>query len=178
MIQRAVAPAHVHGVEHGGREQAVAGHAGDLIQPGRHRCRVLERPGVVGDDSALGRRRGTRAHAHGADGVQRGLQGEGVEFGGHGGVDRVELANMGSRHPALTPVFSGAGLRQLAWSPDGRWLLISWPQADQWVFVRVAGKPRIVAVSHIAEQFGAHASAGRGFPRLDGWCCQRWPTPR
>lgn len=71
-------------------------------------------------------------------------------------------------------VLSGAGLRQLAWSPDGRWLLVSWPAADQWVFIRVAGMPRIAAVSRIARQFSVRAARGsaeEGFPRIEGWCC-------
>lgn len=63
-------------------------------------------------------------------------------------------------------VFSGRGsLSELAWSPDGRWLLIAWPAADQWVIVRVDGGS-IRAVSRIAEQFRS-----RSFPRLEGWCC-------
>jgi len=67
-------------------------------------------------------------------------------------------------------VLAGAGLREVAWSPNGQWLLATWPAANQWVFVRVAGAPRIAAVSRIAQQF----SVGRnslGFPRLEGWCC-------
>jgi WD40-like Beta Propeller Repeat len=75
--------------------------------------------------------------------------------------------------PALRPdasaarkVFEGAGtFTGLAWSPDGRWLLVTWREADQWVFVRVAGRPRIEAVSRISSQFGG------SFPRLAGWCC-------
>jgi len=63
-------------------------------------------------------------------------------------------------------VFRGAGeLRDLAWSPDGRWLLITWPTADQWVFVRADGE-RIRAVSNVSEQFRS-----RTFPRVEGWCC-------
>jgi hypothetical protein len=89
-----------------------------------------------------------------------------------GDADDVVLANLDSRGAALRRVFSGAGLRQLAWSPDGRWLLVTWPAADQWVFVRVAGSPRIAAVSRIAQQFAIGASP-RGFPRLEGWCCTR-----
>ena len=60
--------------------------------------------------------------------------------------------------------FSGTGvLRQLAWSPDGRWLLVTWPTANQWVFVRT--KPRrIVGVSRITQQFGRAAT-------IQGWCC-------
>jgi WD40-like Beta Propeller Repeat len=63
-------------------------------------------------------------------------------------------------------VFSASGrLEQPVWSPDGRWLLVSWPTADQWVFVRADGK-RIRAVSNVSEQFHS-----RSFPRVEGWCC-------
>ena len=51
-------------------------------------------------------------------------------------------------------------LAGVAWSPDGRWLVTSLPRADQWVFV---GRGRVLAVSHIARQFGGAA------PSLDGW---------
>ena len=61
-------------------------------------------------------------------------------------------------------VFAGSGLRQLAWSPNGQWILATWPPADQWVFVRARGHPRIIAVSRITQQFGSS-------PSIDGWCC-------
>jgi hypothetical protein len=64
-------------------------------------------------------------------------------------------------------LFRGTGeFRQLAWSPDGRWLLVSWPTADQWIFIRVAGPRRIVAVSSITRQFDSET-----FPSISGWCC-------
>jgi hypothetical protein len=85
-----------------------------------------------------------------------------------GAADDVVLASAASGR-TTAPVLSGAGLQQLTWSPDGRWLLVSWPVADQWVFVRVAGKPRIAAVSRIARQFAT--GAGPHLPRIDGWCC-------
>jgi hypothetical protein len=50
-------------------------------------------------------------------------------------------------------------------SPDGRWLLVTWPTADQWVLVRADGT-RIRAVGNISEQFRS-----RAFPRVEGWCC-------
>jgi hypothetical protein len=63
---------------------------------------------------------------------------------------------------------SGPGaLTELAWSPDARWLLASWPAADQLVFVRADGK-RIRAISNAAEQFRSST-----FPRIEGWCCTR-----
>ena len=62
-------------------------------------------------------------------------------------------------------VFRGTGVfGQVTRSPNGRWLLVTWPTADQWVFVRVQGGRRIVGASRITGQFG-------GFPRLEGWCC-------
>jgi len=61
-------------------------------------------------------------------------------------------------------IFSTAGeLRGLAWSPDGRWLLIGLPEADQWVFVRADGR-RISAVSNVSSQFRSQS-----FPRVEGW---------
>jgi hypothetical protein len=65
----------------------------------------------------------------------------------------------------LTRVFAGAGrFAAVEWSPDARWLLVPWPDADQWVFVRVGGAHRIRAVSNVSRQFGA-------FPRVGAWCC-------
>ena len=62
-------------------------------------------------------------------------------------------------------VFRGTGVfdRAVA-SPDGRWLLVSWPTANQWVFVRT--KPRkIVGVARITQQFGRDA-------HVQDWCCR------
>jgi hypothetical protein len=62
-------------------------------------------------------------------------------------------------------LFSVLGtIDQIAWAPDGRWLLVTLPAADQWVFVRARG-PGLRAVSNIAQQFGG------SFPALGGWCC-------
>jgi hypothetical protein len=64
-------------------------------------------------------------------------------------------------------VFAGAGVFDgVAWSPDRRWILVGWREADQWVFVRVAGKRRIEAVSRVSDQFESAS-----FPRIAGWCC-------
>jgi hypothetical protein len=63
-----------------------------------------------------------------------------------------------------TPVFRAVGIRQIVSSPDGRWLLLTWPAANQWVFVRVAAPHTIRAYSGIARQFG-----GGSFPSVSGW---------
>jgi hypothetical protein len=61
-------------------------------------------------------------------------------------------------------VFRGTGVfDQVVGSPDGRWLLVGWPTANQWVFIRL--RPRkIVGVARITQQFGRNA-------RIAGWCC-------
>jgi hypothetical protein len=56
-------------------------------------------------------------------------------------------------------------LSGVASSPDGRWLMVGWPAADQWVFVRTDGSG-LRAVANVSEQFRS-----RAFPRVDGWCC-------
>jgi hypothetical protein len=84
-----------------------------------------------------------------------------------GRSDQVVLDKLSAPRSSPRRLLLGAGLRQVLWSPDGRWLLISWPAADQLVFVRVKGMARTAAVSHIARQFGASGE----FPQLEGWCC-------
>jgi hypothetical protein len=65
-------------------------------------------------------------------------------------------------------LFTGLGaFGDLAWSPDGRWLLLDWIDADQWVFVRTRGRPKIVAVSNIGPQLESSPRT----PRLLDWCC-------
>lgn len=87
-----------------------------------------------------------------------------------GAAQGVTVARLTSSRPVLRSVLSGFGVRQVAWSPNGRWLLVSWPAADQWVFIKVGGAPRIAAVSRIARQFTT-GSQGKRSPQLEGWCC-------
>jgi WD40-like Beta Propeller Repeat len=86
-----------------------------------------------------------------------------------GGAE-VVVAPTGSSRPPMRQLLAGTGLREVSWSPDGRWLLVAWPALDQWVFLRVAGAPRVAAVSRIAQQFSAGGSS-TDFPHLEGWCC-------
>jgi hypothetical protein len=62
--------------------------------------------------------------------------------------------------------FNGSGeFREIAWAPSGRWYLVTWRTADQWVFVRAErGRQRIRAISNISDQFRS-----RSFPRIEGW---------
>jgi hypothetical protein len=51
-------------------------------------------------------------------------------------------------------------------SPNGRWRVVGWADADQLVFTRL-GRPRqIRAVSDVSAQFRS-----RSFPTIAGWCC-------
>ncbi len=68
-------------------------------------------------------------------------------------------------------LFTGTtNLSGLAWSPDGKWLLVGWPRADELVFVRVGSSPKKYAVANVAEQFSPGAQLP-AFPRVAGWCC-------
>jgi dipeptidyl aminopeptidase/acylaminoacyl peptidase len=90
------------------------------------------------------------------------------------GQSEVVLLEAERRAPPPRRVFVGAGeLGALAWSPDGRWLLIGWPSADQWLFVRSHDARRIVAVSEIGRQFSPGAAAALEAPRIADWCCTR-----
>ena len=51
-------------------------------------------------------------------------------------------------------------------SPDQRWLAVGWPEADQFVFVRVREGRQIRAISNVSAQFRS-----RSFPTISGWCC-------
>jgi WD40-like Beta Propeller Repeat len=68
---------------------------------------------------------------------------------------------------AARQLFSGPGaFRSITWSPDGDWIAVVWPNADQLVFVPASGTGRVRAVGNVAEQFGSGTS-----PRITGWCC-------
>jgi Tol biopolymer transport system component len=73
-------------------------------------------------------------------------------------------------------LFAGVGrFAGLTWSPDGRWLLVGWRDADQWLFIRASTARRvaekIIAVSNISRQFNPGARAQPAFPDVSGWCC-------
>lgn len=75
-------------------------------------------------------------------------------------------------------LFSAAGeFRSLAISPNGRWLLVGWVGADQWLFLRLDAL-RVRAVSNIAEQFGGplgERPLSAHFPPSVSWCCPASP---
>jgi hypothetical protein len=65
----------------------------------------------------------------------------------------------------------------LSISPNGKWLLVGWVNADQWLFLRLKAA-KVISVSGIAQQFGAGQRVGplsKAFPASVSWCCP--PSP-
>jgi len=62
-------------------------------------------------------------------------------------------------------------ISDLTFSPDGRWLLAGWPEADQFLFLRLPGVGRIVAVDDVRREFDPGGPGIGEFPRVSGWCC-------
>jgi hypothetical protein len=84
---------------------------------------------------------------------------------------RSELRLLDARGRTSQTLFRAPGeLSGLAWSPRGERLLISWAEADQWLFIPVAGRGSVRAIGGISAQF-APGAARPAFPRLEGWCC-------
>jgi hypothetical protein len=78
---------------------------------------------------------------------------------------QTEIIVFGPRARPARRVFVAAGaFTSLTWSPDARWLLVDWAQADQWLFIRSPTVRHVKAVANIDESFGRPTS-------IAGWCC-------
>jgi hypothetical protein len=86
------------------------------------------------------------------------------------GRSRLVLTRQGDDNRQI--LFSGPGrLTGPTWSPDGRWILIGWRDADQWLFIN-ADRPRQTdAFGNISNQFDG------AFPRVSGWILPQRPSP-
>jgi hypothetical protein len=81
------------------------------------------------------------------------------------GISTIRRIDPGRGSDATTTLFAGPGrIEGLTWSPDGRWLLAGWRDANQWLFIDVDRPRRLVAVDEIAEQFDS-----REFPEVSDW---------
>jgi len=75
------------------------------------------------------------------------------------------------RGQAPRVLFAGPGtFGDIVWAPEGSWLLVDWPTADQWVFLRGG---RVRAVSNIEQQFPPPDLSGGTLQIADRWCCAR-----
>jgi hypothetical protein len=67
-------------------------------------------------------------------------------------------------------VFSAPGaITAIEWSPNDDWLLVAWDGADQWVFVRAAGRREVRTVTGLADRFDP--GSGPQLPAVAAWCC-------
>jgi Tol biopolymer transport system component len=84
----------------------------------------------------------------------------------------VVLLSVHGRRWHERQAFAGAGrFAGVRWSPDGRWLLVSWRDADQWLFLRSTPATKLAAVGHIGRAFEPDRRGAASFPALGGWCC-------
>jgi len=86
------------------------------------------------------------------------------------GSARSRLALVKLDRPQTTSVlFAGPGrFGDFAWSPNGEWLLLDWPTANQWLFLHGS---RVRAVANIERQFPRPDRAGPGLGLDNRWCC-------
>ncbi len=85
----------------------------------------------------------------------------------HGGSE-VSLVHV-DRPGTARVLFAGPGaFGDIVWAPDGSWLLVDWPTANQWVFLNGA---RVRAVSNIEQQFPRPDRPGAVLHIADRWCC-------
>jgi hypothetical protein len=93
---------------------------------------------------------------------------------------RIAVVVRDGRTSRLLLVTRGRGTRVLfagpgtfappSWSPDGRWLLLPWRSADQWLFLNPgSGTAKLHAVANVAAQFSPGQSAAAPFPSVAGW---------
>jgi hypothetical protein len=79
------------------------------------------------------------------------------------------VVRSGAGYRRTRSLFSGPGtFGGIAWSPDGRWLLVDWRTADQWVFIPTQRGRRVVTAAHVGRIFG---SGPERYATLRGWCC-------
>jgi dipeptidyl aminopeptidase/acylaminoacyl peptidase len=85
----------------------------------------------------------------------------------------VYLLRVASRGWQARRVFGpGEGrFDSVRWSPDGRWLLVTWRDANQWLFLHAAPLKGLRAVSSIGRAFEPDRSGAARFPAAGGWCC-------
>ncbi|HET8821606.1 MAG TPA: hypothetical protein VFM57_08665, partial [Thermoleophilaceae bacterium] len=79
-------------------------------------------------------------------------------------VLRSSVIEVGLRRAFRRQLFQG-DVEGIAWSQDGRRLLLGWRDARQWLLLGPGG--RIRALHGVSDELG---EAG-GFPRVTGWCC-------
>ena len=85
---------------------------------------------------------------------------------------RSEVRIVDIDHPGRARLlFAGPGtFGDVEWSPTGAWLLVNWPDANQWVFIK--GK-QVRAVANIRQQFARADGLGPQLELSGRWCCAK-----
>jgi hypothetical protein len=85
-------------------------------------------------------------------------------------IGRSEIRTVDVDHPGHARLlFAGPGtFGDVEWSPTGAWLLVNWPDANQWVFIK--GK-HVRAVANIRQQFAREDGLGPLLELSGRWCC-------
>jgi hypothetical protein len=85
---------------------------------------------------------------------------------------RSEVHIVDVDHPGHARLlFAGPGaFGDVEWSPTRAWLLVNWPDANQWVFIK--GK-QVRAVANIREQFARADGLGPMLELSGRWCCSK-----
>lgn len=82
------------------------------------------------------------------------------------------MVALGADHPKARPLLADPGtFNALSWSPDGRWLLVAWRDADAWLFLRPQHPGDVETAGQISRQFSPGSTTAAAAPRPVGWCC-------
>lgn len=94
---------------------------------------------------------------------------------GGGQTSELALVRLEPGAERASTIFSGSGpIAGIAFSPDGEWLAVGWPQADSWLFERPLELEKLVerteAAAAISSQFSPpDAVREPGFPEVVEW---------
>jgi hypothetical protein len=90
----------------------------------------------------------------------------------HGRESTALIVPLGAAQPKSRPLLADPGtFSNLSWSPDGRWLLVAWRDADAWLFIRPQHPRHVKTAGSISQQFSPGSSGPAAFPHPAGWCC-------
>jgi hypothetical protein len=90
----------------------------------------------------------------------------------HGLQSQALVIPLAEARPKPRPLLADPGtFSDLSWSPDGRWLLVAWRDADAWLFLRPQRPGDVETAGQISQQFNPGSGGAAKAPRPVGWCC-------